>query len=126
MSPLRCIAVDDNALFLFQLKTFIQATDWLELVGTSSNPVQAATFIIKEQPDVLFLDIEMPHVQGDSLLDWIAPKLTEFNKIPKVVIISANQEKLSDPHPLVSLQLIKGSFTTEDQFEALIKSALLS
>ncbi|MDA0195225.1 MAG: response regulator [Bacteroidetes bacterium] len=66
---LKCIAVDDNRLFLNQLEAYIDEINWLELIETYDKPVKAASGIIIHKPDIIFLDIEMPNVDGYALVE---------------------------------------------------------
>lgn len=61
---LNCWIVDDEPLALSLIESYVQKTPFLELTGKYSNAVSAMNQIGKEQVDVLFLDIQMPEVNG--------------------------------------------------------------
>lgn len=127
MSPktYRCIAIDDDPLFLEQLESFVEEIDWLTLVHKFINPVKAATAIIREKPDIVFLDIEMPYIDGYGLLDWIYPKLKEMDKTPTVVVISAVKSKLHNyGNRDIQGMIFKSDLKTPDVLEQSIKKAL--
>ncbi len=65
---MRAFLVDDEPLALRRLVRLLAATKRVEIVGTSSDPVEAVPAILKAKPDVLFLDIEMPAMTGFQML----------------------------------------------------------
>ena len=64
---LKCIIVDDEPLALEILESHINNTDGLELSKKCVHAIEASEAIKKEQPDVVFLDINMPEVSGLDL-----------------------------------------------------------
>ena len=81
---LRCAAVDDDPTMLEILKGFVQRQqESLQLVGTYNNYFDAATKITRLQPHIIFLDINMPGLNGLELLDVLQRK-------PFVIIVSAD------------------------------------
>jgi YesN/AraC family two-component response regulator len=65
---LKTLIVDDEPLALDVLETFIQRVEGLELVGRCENGIQAFNLLQKGGIDLLFLDIEMPTLDGLELL----------------------------------------------------------
>jgi two-component system, LytTR family, response regulator LytT len=61
---IRSIAIDDEPLALQLVAGYIQKTPFLELVATFDNPLEASEFLEKESVDLIFLDIQMPHLLG--------------------------------------------------------------
>ncbi len=68
---IRCIAVDDEPLALSLIKSYIEQTPKLELIGAYSSALQALEAVRREQPDLLFLDIQMPSISGIELASLI-------------------------------------------------------
>ena len=104
---LTCLAIDDDALFLRKLEAFIMEIPWLQLISMHKNPVQGATAFVKEQPDVLFMDMEMPHVDGGYLVDWLSPKVSAMTKKPVIIVISSLEDIDIQAMPNVSGYLNK-------------------
>jgi len=67
MDNLRCVAVDDEPLALQNLEGYIRKTPGLTLVRTFLNPVQAHDFLSSDPADLVFLDIQMPDLNGIQL-----------------------------------------------------------
>ncbi|MCA8833222.1 LytR/AlgR family response regulator transcription factor [Hymenobacter pini] len=65
---LRCIAVDDEAYASRLLAAYIQKIPGLELVGTTTNPIEALQWVQADRVDLVFLDIQMPELTGLQFL----------------------------------------------------------
>jgi two-component system LytT family response regulator len=74
----RAYLVDDEPLALRRLRRLLDDTGRIDVIGQATDPTQAVRELQRWQPDVLFLDIEMPGLSGFDLL-----------------------EQLGDPQPLV-------------------------
>jgi len=61
---LNCWIVDDEPLALSLLESYVQRTSFLRLTGKYSNALSAMRHIGEERVDLLFLDIQMPEVNG--------------------------------------------------------------
>ena len=74
MKRLRALAIDDEAGSIkaleWELKLF---TDQVELVGSTQDPDQGLAMLKELDPDLLFLDIEMPGMNGFELLQAAGP-----------------------------------------------------
>jgi two-component system, LytTR family, response regulator len=65
---LRAYLADDEALALKRLARMIEETGRFEIAGSSTDPEAAVEFLSRESVDALFLDIEMPGMNGFELL----------------------------------------------------------
>lgn len=65
--PVTCYIIDDEPLAIKLLEGYVGKTPFLELKGSSSNPVKALEEVIKDAPDLIFLDIQMPELNGIDL-----------------------------------------------------------
>ena len=72
--PIRAFLVDDEALALKRLSRMLAATGRVEETGSSKDPVEAVDAILAAKPDVLFLDIEMPGMNGFQMLAKLDPQ----------------------------------------------------
>lgn len=65
---LKCIIIDDEPVARKILQEFIEEIDFLELVGQAENPLKAMSLINDNNPDIIFLDINMPKITGIEFL----------------------------------------------------------
>ena len=82
---IRTIAIDDEPLALQLVSSYIEKTPALELVGAFDNPIDAMEFLEENPVELIFLDIEMPDLNGIEFA-----KLLE-NK-PKLVFTTAYEK----------------------------------
>jgi len=88
MSEKRSVTVliaDDNREFCELLSGFISQQDGLEVVGAANSGTQAIKMIREHSPDIVVLDIIMPHLDGIGVLENLAGAVNR----PKVIIITA-------------------------------------
>lgn len=64
----RVFLVDDEPLALKRLSRLLQATGRVEILGSSTDPEEALVYLSKEKVDVVFLDIQMPGMNGFEML----------------------------------------------------------
>jgi two-component system LytT family response regulator len=65
---LRAYLVDDEPLALKRLSRLLRASGGVEVAGSSTDPAEALEFLTREDVDLLFLDIQMPGMNGFELL----------------------------------------------------------
>lgn len=76
---MRCIAVDDESLALDLLEDNIRKVPFLTLVQRCKNAFEAHEAVMKENVDLMFLDIQMPGISGVQFLQSIVnPPLVIF------------------------------------------------
>ncbi len=61
---IKCIAIDDEPLALALLKEYISKVSFLQLSAVFTDAVEAGAFLEKEKTDLIFLDIQMPDING--------------------------------------------------------------
>ena len=67
MSPLTCIIVDDEPLAVRLLESYVGKTPDLQLTASFTDSITAVNAIKELKPDLLFLDIQMPNIDGMEL-----------------------------------------------------------
>ncbi|MCO4782303.1 MAG: chemotaxis response regulator protein-glutamate methylesterase [Candidatus Cloacimonetes bacterium] len=88
MQDVKVFIVDD---MLFVQKLFtkeLSKIDGIQVIGSACDPYEARRSIVRDKPDVLILDVEMPKMDGLSFLQ----KLMEHFPIP-TIMFSANSKK---------------------------------
>ena len=82
---LNCIVVDDSALQRITVTKLICENQNLQLIGEFSNATDAKNCISTKNVDLVFLDIEMPVINGFDLLDGLKVK-------PQIIFITVKAE----------------------------------
>ena len=67
MNPLKCIIVDDEPLAVRLIQSFVERTPSLELLSAHTDPVEALEAIQSGEANLVFLDIQMPDIDGMEL-----------------------------------------------------------
>lgn len=80
-----CIAVDDEPLALQLLTDFIVRTNFLELKASFGSTAEALIYLSENEIDCVFLDIEMPDLNGIELTQV----LSKFARRPKIIFVTA-------------------------------------
>lgn len=68
ISQLRCLIIDDEKIARDILTSYLQQLPYLTLVGTCKNAIEGRAKLLQEPIDLLFLDIEMPNLNGVDFL----------------------------------------------------------
>lgn len=69
--PLTCIIVDDEPLAVKLMESFVAKTPELELLGSFTDSIEAINAVKEQKPNLLFLDIQMPDLNGMELAHMI-------------------------------------------------------
>lgn len=77
-----CIVIDDEPLALRQIVSYIKKTPFLILLDKFENPLPALSFIEKNTVDLIFVDINMPDLNG---LDFVK----RLENPPKIIFTTA-------------------------------------
>lgn len=84
---IRILLVDDNRELIEALKEFFSSQPDFELVGVAYNGQEALELIEKSRPDVVVLDLIMPHLDGIGVLEKFSGETNSYK--PKFVILTA-------------------------------------
>jgi two-component system, LytTR family, response regulator len=84
---MRALIVDDEVYSREEMEAMLRETGEFIVAGKCANAWEAIQAIRKEQPDVLFLDVQMPVINGFELLSMIDEQL-----MPNVVFVTAYDE----------------------------------
>src|SRR5262245_61399798 len=76
---IRCVIVDDEEIARQHIARLLSAHAEIEIVGEAPNGAEALTAVSASNPDVIFLDIEMPGLSAFDMLAQLArPPLIVF------------------------------------------------
>lgn len=87
VSKIKVLIVDDSAIVRKLLSEALSAEPDIEVVGVAPDPYVAREKILRLNPDVLTLDIEMPRMDGLTFLK----KVMQYRPMPVIVISSLGQ-----------------------------------
>ncbi len=82
---IRTLVVDDEKLARDRLLSFLRAIDDVEVIGQAKNGVDAVRLIDEAAPDLVFLDVQMPGLDGFGVLKAVG-------KTPQIVFATAYDE----------------------------------
>src|SRR5688572_32725684 len=110
---LSCYIIDDEPLAQEILEAYIAKVSFLELKGSFMSPLEAAPSLEKDSPDLLFLDINMPDLDGLSFIPMLNPK-------PMIILTTAY-----DQYALKAFELeVKDYLLKPFSFERFYKGVL--
>lgn len=87
MSKIRTVIVDDEPLARERLRKLISNEEDLELIEMCENGQEAIDYLSEDLPHLLFLDIQMPEIDGFQVL-----KKINYEDIPCIVFVTAYDE----------------------------------
>lgn len=90
---INCLIVDDEPIAQEIVESYLEPFDQIEIVGKCINALEANALIHEHQVDLVFLDIEMPHLNGLKFIK-------NLKNPPKVIITTAYREYALEGHEL--------------------------
>ena len=82
--PVRTLIVDDERMARKRLRTLLAADDDFDIVGECANGRDAVTAIQEREPDLVFLDIQMPELDGFAVVQAVG-----VAEMPVTVFVTA-------------------------------------
>lgn len=82
MGNLTCVIIDDEPLARECIANYVKEVDFLTLVGEGNNPLDLLQLMEAHAPDLIFLDIQMPVMNG---IDFLKAN----SRVPMVIITTA-------------------------------------
>ncbi|MCI4667790.1 MAG: response regulator transcription factor, partial [Bacteroidia bacterium] len=112
---LRAIAIDDEPLALEILSRHCQKLPGVELVETFQNPMLGVTYLQENTVDLVFVDIQMPDLNGLQLLKTLSDP-------PLVIFTTAHPEYALDSYELNAVDYLLKPISFERLLKAVIKA----
>ncbi len=103
---IRAVIVDDEALARSRLRKLLAHEPDLEIEGECSNGPEAIAFIREHRPDLMFLDIQMPEVNGFDVLRAL-PQETW----PAIIFVTAHDQHAIAAFEVQALDYLLKPFT---------------
>lgn len=84
---LKILIADNNVGLCETLETFLDRQDSMEVVGVAYDGEEAMLLIEQKRPDVVLLDITMPHLDGLGVMERLAE--LELDPRPRIIVLTA-------------------------------------
>lgn len=110
---MKCIAIDDEPRALEIIETFVNKIEFLDLEATFRNPLEAIEFLTKNKIDLIFLDINMPDINGTAFVKTLENK-------PMVIFTTAYSQYAVESYELNAIDYLLKPF----EFDRFLKSVL--
>jgi DNA-binding LytR/AlgR family response regulator len=115
MQTYNCLIVDDEPPAREILKRYVERTPMLHLTGECSNAFEVITFLHNRNVDLIFLDIQMPQLNGLELLRTLANP-------PKVIFTTAFQHHAFESYELDAVDYLLKPIKFERFIKAINKA----
>lgn len=91
---IKIVLADDNKDFCQVLKEYLSNEDDIDILGIAKDGIEALDLVKKTQPDLLILDVIMPHLDGLGVIEKL--NTMDIPKMPKIIVLSAvGQDKIT-------------------------------
>jgi two-component system, LytTR family, response regulator LytT len=115
MKKISCLIVDDEPLAVLLIKGYVEKTPFLELKGKCNNAFEALEFLGKEPVDLLFLDIQMPDLNGIDLS-------RKLNDRTRVIFTTAFEEYAVKGYKVDAIDYLLKPFNYDEFLTAALKA----
>lgn len=105
---IRALIVDDEPLGRERIRTLLNAHPDVEIVGECPDGRRAVTSVERLKPDLMFLDVQMPEMDGFQVLEAIAVK-----HVPAVIFVTAYDRYAVQAFEVHALDYLLKSFDRE-------------
>ncbi len=117
MSLIRAIIVDDEGLARDTLDLLLKSHEDIQVVRSCENGLEAIDAIRSEKPDLVFLDIQMPEINGFEVIEKIGPE-----NMPVVIFVTAYDQYALRAFEAQALDYLLKPFD-DDRFEQALERA---
>jgi len=114
---IRTLIVDDEPLGRERIRTLLADDPEIEVVGECSDGRQAVAAIERSRPDLVYLDVQMPEMDGFAVLDRIAGE-----RMPAIIFVTAYDRYAVQAFEVHALDYLLKSFDRE-RFQAALQRA---
>lgn len=114
-AKIRAVIVDDEELARQVLREFVAAHSEIEIIAECANGFEAVKIVTEQKPDLMFLDIQMPKLDGFEVLELIG-------KDTAVVFVTAYDSYAIKAFEVHAVDYLLKPFGA-DRFEASLKRA---
>lgn len=118
---LRVLIVDDESPARSLLREYLTALGGIEVAGECANGFEAVKAIAEQRPDLVFLDVQMPKLNGFEVLELLEPDAAS-GRLPAVVFCTAYDEYALQAFEVHAVDYLLKPFSRERLAEALTRT----
>ncbi len=112
---LTCLIIDDEPLAIRLLENFVERTSFLKLCGSYDNSIEGLAAISENPVNLLFLDIQMPDLNGLELSHLVS-------KDTKIIFTTAFKEYAFDSYEVAALDFLLKPISYSKFIQAVTKA----
>lgn len=90
----RVVLVDDNREFCQLLEEYLNEQENISVVGVGYNGVEGLKLVKEKEPDILVLDLIMPHLDGIGVMEELN-RLDLSSKVKTIILTAFGQEEVT-------------------------------
>jgi two-component system, LytTR family, response regulator len=114
---IRTLVVDDEPLARERVRSLLEAQDGIEVIGECSDGLQAIEVIESKQPELVFLDVQIPELDGVQVVERIG-----VEKVPVVVFVTAYDQYALQAFEVHAVDYLLKPFDEERFLKALARA----
>jgi two-component system, LytTR family, response regulator len=114
MKKIKTLVVDDEPLARARLTGLLSSEPDIDLVGQCRDGEEAVTSIMDYSPDLVFLDVQMPHMNGFEVIDAVGSE-----RMPLVIFVTAYDQHALQAFKVRALDYLLKPFDRERFSDAL-------
>lgn len=107
---IKCIAIDDEPLALERIQKTVEKVEYLDWIQSFTSVSEALKFLSKEVVDCIFLDIEMPDLNGIEFSKIVH----QFINKPEIVFVTAYGQYAIKKYQVAAIGFLLKPFSYED------------
>lgn len=116
--PIRAVIIDDEQLARAIVREHLSSHPEIQILGECANGFEAVKLVTEQNPDLLFLDIQMPKLTGFEVLELLDRK-------PAVIFVTAYDQYALKAFEVHAIDYLLKPFTRERFEEALLQAKSL-
>lgn len=110
--PITVLIVDDEGLARQRLRSLLRREPDVEIVGECANGLEALEAITREKPELVFLDVQMPDLDGLGVISALAADET-----PEIIFVTAHGTYMEQAFELHAIDYLRKPYSN-DRFAA--------
>ncbi|WP_150266914.1 LytR/AlgR family response regulator transcription factor [Paenibacillus tepidiphilus] len=85
---IKAFLLDVNQKDLYKLSSMLQQSGRVHVIGMSTHPGDAVETLLRLQPDVLFLELQLPDLQGVLVAEQVKRKLPQI----QIIVVTGSKQ----------------------------------